>query len=346
MKVAINTFPTQSGHKTRGIGLYTKYLLKYLQLRGDIEIQEFNRLDEVKNVDIVHYPFFDLFSKTLPFIKKYPTVVTIHDVTPLVFPQHYPPGMKGLINFNLQRLSLKSAKRIITDSTVSKNDIHRYLAVPKEKVSVVFLAAGEHFKPIKDRKKLQETRAKYSLPEKFSLYVGNINWNKNIINLTEASLKAGLPIALVGGGFQTRDSLDHPELRSFVSFLSRFGDNPRVKILGFVPDKDLAAIYNLASVCLFPSFYEGFGLPILEAQSCGCPVVTSNIASMPEIAGAGALLVNPYQAAEIEKAIRRIMGSSQEKEKIVQEGFKNVARFSWEKTAGETLGVYQQVLKF
>ncbi|MBI2599834.1 hypothetical protein HYW43_02870 [Candidatus Daviesbacteria bacterium] len=123
MKVAINTLTLKSAHKYRGIGYYTINLLEALKQETSVEISEFTRLSEVKDVNIIHYPWFDLFFHTLPIRRKFPTVVTIHDVIPLVFPQYYPKGLKGKISFMLQKMALSSCRYIITDSDTSKYDI-------------------------------------------------------------------------------------------------------------------------------------------------------------------------------------------------------------------------------
>lgn len=343
MKVAINTLPLKTGHKTRGIGFYTKNLLEGLNNRPDIKIQEFADISEVSKADLVHYPFFDLFQRTLSLRKKFPTVITIHDVIPLVFPDRYPPGIKGIINNYYQKLALKNVEAVITDSEASKKDIYNYLGVGLNKIHTVYLAGGTFYHPIKDSKQLTLIKNKYKLPDKFALFIGSVNWNKNLLNLTKGCLKAGTDLVLVGKDFENEDNLDHPERISYSQFLKEFKSNPRVHILGFISDEDLAAIMNLARVLLLPSFYEGFGLPILDAQTSGTPVITSNISSMPEVAGDGALLVDPYSVESISQGIKKIREDKILKDKLIKEGFKNTKIFSWKKTVEQTVKVYQQI---
>ncbi len=131
MKIAINILPLKSKHKDRGIGLYTSNLVENLKKDPEVKIQEFIHLSEVKNADIVHYPWFDFFFQTLKFGKKFKTIITIHDVIPLIFPKQYPVGIRGKFNFFLQKLALKDCKNIITDSKVSKMDISKYLKIDK-----------------------------------------------------------------------------------------------------------------------------------------------------------------------------------------------------------------------
>lgn len=341
MKVAINSLPIESGHQTRGVGYYTKNLIERLKKRPDIEIQEFSDIAEVKKADVVHYPFFDFFQRTLSLNKKFPTVVTIHDVTPLVFPDHYPPGIKGSLNNFHQRISLKNVKAIITDSNFSKIDIEKVLKINPIKVFSVPLAVSDKCFLIKNQSKLNKIKEKYQLPEGFTLFIGSVNWNKNILNLTKASLDAEMDIVLIGKDFTNKENLHHPEKKSYKEFLERYEDNLKVRRLGFVTDAEKNSLITLANVLLLPSFYEGFGLPILEAQKCGTPVVTANISSMPEVAGEGALLVDPYNVEEIKEAIIKIRDDKKIKDNLIKKGFENVKKFSWEKTIEQTIEVYR-----
>ncbi len=344
IKVALDTSPLVSGHKSRGIGFYTKNLLAAMEKNSTIQVREFEKIDQLEDADIIHYPYFDLFQQTLPFRKKLPTVVTIHDVIPLEFPQHYPSGVRGSMNNFLQKISLKNVAAVLTDSKFSQQEIIKYLGVPKEKVFPVYLAPAAHFHQIKDQNVLKNTQQEFQLPEKFALFSGGANYNKNLLNLTEATLKAGLDLVVVGKSFETRENLNHPELSTFAEFLKKYVDNPLVHMLGFVEDADLVAIMNLATVLLLPSFAEGFGLTILEAQICGTPVITSNISSMPEVAGEGAILVDPYSVANISKAIEEIVTDKTVAEDLRKKGFENVSKFSWEKTTEETIQVYEKVI--
>ncbi len=345
MKIAFCVSPLFNSHSVRGIGAYTKNLLKYLKQNSGLHIQEFSDINEVKIADIVHYPFFDLFQRSLPIPKKIPTVVTIHDVIPLTNPTAYPPGIKGAFNNYLQKLSLKNVAAIITDSVSSKEDIIKYVKVSAEKIYPIALAPTSHFRKINRTEELKRVKDRYHLPGKFALFTGNVNWNKNLLNLSEAALKAKIDLVLIGKGFEEKNNLDHPEMKSFKNFLNLYSNNPKVHILGFVKDEDLVAITNLANVVLMPSFIEGFGLPILEAQICGVPVITSNTSSMPEVAGYGALLVDPKSVEGISQAISKIMEGNKLSESLIVEGLKNVKKFSWKKVAQETIEVYGKVLR-
>ncbi len=329
----------------RGIGYYTRNLFESLKNISNLEvllIEDQNQIRE--DLDLIHYPFFDFFSSTLPLKKSSPTIVTIHDVTPLVFPKHYPAGIKGRINLERQKLSLRSVKAVITDSLSSKFDIKKTLKVAEDKIFPIYLAPAKKFKSIDDQQRLKLVKIKYDLPESFALFVGNINWNKNLLNLTEGCLDSGTDLVLVGSAFGTRNSLSHPELASFKLWLEKYSTNPKVHILDNYPEDEIVEIYNIANVLLLLSFYEGFGLTILEAQACGTPVITSNTSSMPEVAGEGAALVDPENVNEISSAIESIISNKSLKENFMKRGFKNIKRFSWDKTALLTAEVYERVL--
>lgn len=201
MKLGFNITPLKNNNKYRGVGYYTDNLLKNLKSIPDIEIQEFDNLSEIKKADIIHYPFFDLFNHSLPLLKKFPTIVTIHDTIPLVFPENFPVGFKGYLMNKIQLLSLINVSGIITDSESSKKDIHKYLHVNLEKIYSISLAVTDDFKIIKDRKKLINLKSKYKLPDKYALYIGNVNWNKNLINLTQACINVGINVVFIGKDF-------------------------------------------------------------------------------------------------------------------------------------------------
>jgi glycosyltransferase involved in cell wall biosynthesis len=193
------------------------------------------------------------------------------------------------------------------------------------------LAAENIYKPIKNEKMLKAVMEKYKLPKKFVLYVGDVNYNKNIPSLIKAAALAKLPLVWVGNHALEIEKLDktHPELRHLIDV-----NLESVLRLGFVPDEDLAVIYNLATVYCQPSFAEGFGLPVLEALACGTAVACSNTHSLPEIAGDAVEYFDPYDLDQMIKAIT--------KAKFTPEKF-DANRFSWEKTAHETLLVYKEL---
>lgn len=345
MRIAINVSPLSGSHQNRGVGSYTKHLLWFLKKIPDLEVVEITCQTTPKNVDLFHVPFFDFFRHSLPIIKSVPTVVTIHDVTPLIFPNHYPQGIKGMINLSLQRLALLNINGVITDSNYSKLDIVKQLNIPEQKIFPIHLAPDEIFQVINEKQTLTDVSKKYNLPKSFAIYVGDVNWNKNLVNIAKACIKEDLNLVCVGESFVNRQNLNHPEMKSFSEFISIIDKNEHFYLLGYVPNNELVALLNQAVLLIFPSFYEGFGLPILEAQACGLPVLTSNISSPPEISGAGALFVDPYNLNEIALGIRTIIYNRQKVNLLKTSGFENVKNFSWEKVALQTLDTYKKILE-
>jgi len=330
IKVGFITKSLTDGNAQRGVGFYAKRLLPMLKAHCSefgIEILEIENSLKIENckLEIVHYPYFDLFYHTLPLLRKVKTVVTVHDVIPLEFPEVYKQGVRAKLNLYLQGLALQTVDAIITDSYYSLKNIRKYLNIPHEKLKLVYLAADEIFKPKKVIKK-------YNLPKKFVLYVGDVNYNKNIPNLIQAAKLANLPLVMVGRQAKEIENMDlsHPELRHLKNL--DFGNVIR---LGFVSDEDLVDIYNLATVYCQPSFSEGFGLNPLEALACGTPVASSNLGSLSEILGDNAVYFDPYDVKAMSQAIITSMNNEPS----------TINPFSWEQTAAQTLQVYNAILK-
>lgn len=355
MKVGINTTPLYSGHKLRGIGYYTKHLLNYLKKEKDIEVKEFTKLSKIKDVQLIHYPWFDLYFHTLPIIRKYPTVVTVHDVIPLVFAKQHPVGYKGRFNFYLQKLALKKCKFIITDSLVSKNDIHKYLGINQKKIIVVPLAADPKFGILKDQE-LIKIKRKYHLPDKFILYTGDANWVKNLPFLIEGFKKLitnddfkEIKLVLVGGVFlKNVENINHPELESLKTLnrkIKEYKLESQVIRPGNIDDEDLVAFYNLATVYIQPSLYEGFGLPALQALSCGTPVVSSDAGSLPEVGGNAVIYFKPTDLSQMVSVLTEVLYDKSLRYKLSKLGFEQAKKFSWEKTVFQIKQIYDLALK-
>lgn len=355
IKVAINVIPLNSAHKERGIGYYTQNLLEALRKDENITVQPFIKISEVLDSDIIHYPWFDFFFRTLPVKRPAPTVVTIHDVIPLIFKNKYPPGIKGRINFFLQKLSLRGCKAVITDSEASKEDIIKNLKVEKLKVNVVSLAADGDFK-ILDETRLILTKRKYRLPDRFILYVGDANWVKNLPflikgfkQITDNSEFSDVKLIMVGGVFLKKiDDINHPELESLKKVNHLIKELKLEKNLirvGNIGKEDLVGFYNLAAVYVQPSFYEGFGLPILQALSCGTPVVSSNGGSLKEVGGDAVIYFDPLNINAFVTVLKEVIQNKSLQDKLSRMGVKQAHRFSWANTASKTKLVYQKVLK-
>lgn len=369
MKVAIDKGPLISGHMVRGIGVHTRELLRAIGLKTKklkdlkIEAVDFGKVN-LEGYDLVHFPYFHPFFLTIP--AKVPTkfIVTIHDLIPLLYPKHHPPGIKGRLRYRMQKRRVKNADGIITISETSKKDIVRFLGVSPQKIYVTYLAPREIFKKIYDKNRLSEVRKKYKLPSKFVLYVGDVNYNKNVLGLVKACRIAKLPLVICGKqaneiANSTSDifSLEgprdwirylfgqpHPEHAHYQKLLSEFKKGAKILRLGYVSDIDLVAVYNLANVYCQPSFYEGFGLPVLEAFACGTPVVIAKTQALVEIAEGAALLANPEDVNDIADKITEVINNNGLREKMIKAGAKKVEKYSWSKTAQKTLSAYSEIL--
>lgn len=354
MKVAVNAYPLKSGHKDRGIGFYTYNLIENLKKDTSMDVKEFTDLSKVGDVDIVHYPWFDFFFHTLPIRKKFKTIVTIHDTIPLKFPEHYPAGLRGKINFFLQKMALENC-HIITDSKVSKEDLNKYLRLDPKNISVVHLAANDSFKPQSDTKLLYIKR-KYNLPDRFLLYVGDANWIKNLPFLIEGYDKLrqisnleDVKLVLVGAVFLKKvENINHPELESLkkVNELIK-NKNLEIDILrpGDLNLEELVSFYNLATIYVQPSLYEGFGLPLIEAFSCGTPVVCSRRGSLMEIGGDAPIYFDPTNPKLFISIVTELLQNRSLQERLSKSGLKRATQFSWNKVANETKNIYFEVLK-
>ena len=354
--VAIDVSPLYSGDRFRGVGFYTKRLREALgetQAKLDFKIEFVKESEDLleKKFDLVHYPYFSPFFLTLPKRPSSPFMVTVHDLIPLKHPEHFPAGIRGKIGWLKQKTRLKKASVILTDSLFWKKEITRLVGFNEKNIHSIMLAAGEKYRLVKDREKLNRIKRKYNLPEKFVLYVGDVNRNKNIPGIVEACGQAEVPLVMVGKKVISRNfDRNHPENQDLVWVQEQIEKTEskkegfRILPLGFVSDEDLISFYNLATVFCFPSFDEGFGLPVLEAFACGCPVITSNCGSLPEVAGPAALMVDPFKVDSITQALLKLFSSLEERQKWSRKGLVRAKKFSWRKTAQQTIAVYQRFL--
>ena len=344
MKVALDISPVDSRHGVRGIGSYTKNLVReFRKKKWDIEFKFFEKPNSPPPAEVVHYPYFDLFFHTLPINSKSSRVVTIHDVIPLVFPKNFPIGIKGRINLFLQKGALRNAAAVICDSQTSKKDIVNKLSYPEDKIHVIYLAAGENFRKTHDQKKLSDVRKKYRLPTNFSLYVGDVNWNKNIHNLLRAVKLAKINLVMAGSAL-TDSNL--PQTREIETDIKRLALEKQVKRVGYLNEEDLVNIYNLATLTVLPSYYEGFGLPVLESMACATPVVCSKVASLGEITDMAAIFCDPKDPSDIAKKITYVVNlPPKERERLSNKIQNNASKFTWHKVAQETIKVYKSLLK-
>jgi glycosyltransferase involved in cell wall biosynthesis len=286
--------------------------------------------------DVFHAPHY-----VLPTAVPCRSVVTIHDCIHLMFPQYLPN--RGAHAY--ARAAMWSAVRrsdcILTVSEASKRDILHFFTVPPEKIVVVTNAIDERFWITPPEEDVARVRERYQLEQRFVLYVGNIKPHKNLVRLIEAFdiLRRGelddLKLLIIGDEISKL-----PALRRAVHSHKL---HKHVRFLGYLPDETLAILYRLASVFVFPSLYEGFGLPPLEAMASGTPVVTSNVSSLPEVAGDAAVLVDPYDVDSLVDGVRRVLTDQALAAEMRARGLVRAREFSWESSVLKIRDVYERV---
>lgn len=289
-----------------------------------------------EKVRLVHEPHY-----VLPPAIQCRSVVTIHDCIHLMFPQYLPGRLAYVYAKGSMWAATRKADRILTVSEASKRDILRFFDVPPDKVEVIYNAIDERFLAPANVERMDLVRQRYQLDDPFVMYVGNIKPHKNIERLIEAFGRAraqspdNLKLIIIGDEISK-----YPALRQSVH---KHKLDKHVRFLGFQPMETLAAFYRLARAFVFPSLYEGFGLPPLEAMACGSPVVTSNVSSLPEVAGGAALLVDPYDVEAIAHGIVRAVTDDALRADLIARGHERARSFSWAQSVKKIHQIYMQV---
>ncbi len=293
--------------------------------------------------DLVHIPHLYWTPLYLPC----PYVLTVHDLLDFMYRAHNGSGMRRAVHRYLTHRILGHAARILAVSQFTKMDLQRLFNISESKIDVVYNAIDERFRvghaTDADRQMIE---GRYQCNYPFVLYAGRISPHKNVVRIIEAfsALKAeldkeakfpDLKLIIIGDEVSR-----HPDLRRTVI---KSGVQNDVRFLGFVPIDVLRIFYDVAKVFVFPSLYEGFGLPPLEAMAHGTPVVTSNTSSLPEVVGNAAVLVNPENVFEIMRALHKVLVDQPLREKLKLRGYEQVQRFSWEASVRRILNVYRQV---
>ena len=287
-------------------------------------------------VDLFHEPDFVL-PPTLP---RTPTVLTVHDLTFIRDAESALPKLRHYLNRVVPR-SVARATHVLADSMATKNDLVEFFHTSAEKITVVYGGVDARFAPVHDPGRLAAVRARCNIgPGPFILGLSTIQPRKNYRRLIQAfsnlrPLASDLKLVIVGGRGWLYDSI--------LAEVQQLKLEGCVMFPGFVDDEDLPALYSAAALFAFPSLYEGFGLPVLEAMACGTPVVTSNTSSLIEVGGDAALLVEPTRVDAIEDAMRRILEDADLRQQLVQRGFQQARRFTWDKAASQLKEIYEHI---
>ena len=285
--------------------------------------------------DLIHVQY------TAPLACPVPVVVSVHDISYLEHPEFFTPSRSWQLRYTVNR-TIKSAARILTLSDFSRRAIERAYALTEDKVTVVQAAMSPSFRPLSRENAIAHIKKKFKVTNPFVLTVGDLQPRKNPLGMIRAfdellNSNPALPHDLV---FVGNDTWYSPRVRQAAE-KSRF--SKRIHFTGYVDEGDLLQFYNACEIFVFPTFYEGFGIPILEAMACGRAVACANVTAIPEVADASALLFSPQRTDEIVRAMRDLLVDRELRERMERLGLNNAAQFSWDRTAQKTLEVYYQV---
>ena len=292
-------------------------------------------------------------SHVLPLIHPPRCVVTVHDLGFHYYPQAHTLCQNAYLRWST-RFNARTAKRILADSEATRQDLMRYYATPEERIVVVYPGRDETLAPVEDPQVLTELRARYGLRAPYFLYIGTLHPRKNLVRLIDAFAaltSAGRVQVQAADG--AADEAIGPQLvlagqkgwlyEEIFGRVRKLGLEKHVVLTGYVPDVDLPALLSGALAFAFPSLYEGFGFPVLEAMACGTPVVCSNVSSLPEVAGDAALQVDPLDTDALAEAMHQVATDDALRKVLIERGFAQVQRFSWQRSASQVLDVLEDV---
>jgi glycosyltransferase involved in cell wall biosynthesis len=289
-----------------------------------------------EKIEVLHCPYF-----AAPFFLPARTVVTVHDVIPLVMPE-YRVRRESRMYSSLVAFTVRRANAIITVSEYSKRDIMRMLQIPEDRIHVIGNAVDSSYCPIADGRVIESVRQRYGIGPKYILYFGGFDVRKNVDRLLQAY--AALPATtrgeyqlVIAGRLLFRGHPLYPDPRPRIREL---GLEDNVVVTGQIREQDKAPLYSAATLYMFPSLYEGFGMPVLEAMACGATVITSNLSALPEVAGDAARLVNPYDTQAISEAIGELLENEGMRSELRERALARAQHFSWKRVAQQTLDVY------
>ncbi len=286
--------------------------------------------------DLFHAPHY-----VLPALTPCRSLVTIHDCIHLMFPQYLPGRLAYAYARIFFRVAATRSARILTVSEASKRDILRFFPMPSEKVDVIYNAIDDRFRTPPDEMQMQRVRERYQLHDRFLLYSGNVKPHKNLERLIDAFHRlrlngfADIKLLITGSEISRYSTLRRA--------VHRYNLHKHVRFLGYQSANTLASLYRLADAFVFPSLYEGFGLPPLEALASGTPVLTSNVSSLPEVMNGAALLIDPYDPESIAEGLAEILSNDVLRSTLIERGLARAAMFSWEESVRRVLAIYREV---
>ena len=308
------------------------------------------RVAERDEVHVLHVPYWGS-----ALVRRVPTVVTVHDLIPMLLLSYRGGPLVRLYTW-LVAASARRADMVLTDSRASRRDIRRYLKVPRERVRAVPLAVDSHYQRVDDPERLAYVREKYRLPDRFFLYLGGFDQRKNLMTLIQAYAalvytyqqdpqSAPVPVEevplVIAGRLPTRDTRFFPNPRKIAR---AYRVEAYIRFIGWVDEEDKPELYTLAEALVFPSLYEGFGLPVLEAMACGTPVIAANAASLPELVGDAGLLVAPRDVEGLAEAMAQVVQDPLLRRELSRRSQAQARRFTWEAVAQATLEAYTWVV--
>ena len=338
LEFVIFTAPQTDRDILRGVGAATCERFRWIKstlLRSSVLLPVGVLLERI---DLFH----GLDQSGIPlFFKAGKYIVTIHDVIPLVLPWAFPPRHRLVLATALARIR-KQAEMVIVPSRAAAEDVVHFLRVERERISVIPMGCEPRFQPVEDPLRAAALRRRYNLPERYILFVGTLEPRKNVQTLLRAFAQViaetpqdGLTLVIAGGkGWGGED---------YMSTVGALKLHAHVRFAGYVEDEHLPELYRSALLFVYPSLYEGFGLPVLEAMACGTPVITSNRASLPEVAGDAALLVDPTRPEALAAAMTSIIGDGDLRQALRAKGLARARTFTWDAVAQQTIAIYRAV---
>jgi glycosyltransferase involved in cell wall biosynthesis len=287
--------------------------------------------------EMVHHPPEVLFipGHVLPIIHPRASLVTIHDLGYLYFPEAHPWLQRTHLDLST-RWNAHAAAHVLAISKATKNDLIARYGIRPGKITVTPHGLDEALAPVEDPVAIEATKARYGITGDYYVYIGTLHPRKNLSRIIDAFTRAHTNASLILAGKQGWLYAD------LYSQIRHLGLERRVVLPGYVADEDKAALLSGALAFVFPSLYEGFGLPVLEAQACGCPVITSTTSSLPEVAGDAALLVDPLDTQAITAAMKRVAADHDLRRALIERGLSNARRFSWDTSAKAVLNAIEQ----